>query len=187
MINGYFQLEYSSEGTRIRIMPPIAGGEKARINEVADYLSSRGYVYDLPALNRAIESCERTTVPVTGSSNGPERESYRLIVREDNMLATVRFYAPAVGGESMTYEEFLKDLRFRYISYGIKEDNLKAFFSASREYCTDIVVAEGLEPRHGTDARIEYYFNTDLSVKPAQNDDGSVDFFHLNTVSHCTM
>ncbi len=186
MINGYFQLEYSSEGTRIRLIPPIAGGEKARINEVADYLSSRGYVYDLPALNRAIESGERTTVPVTGTSNGPEREAYRLTVREDNMLATVRFYAPGVGGESITYDEFLKDLHFRYISYGIKEDALKAFFSSSREYCTDIVVAEGLEPRHGTDARIEYYFNTDLSVKPAQNEDGSVDFFNLNTVCPCT-
>ena len=125
MINGYFQLEPAAGGARIRIMPPIAGGEKTRINEVADYLSSRGYVYDLPALNQAIESGERTTVPVSGTSNGLERESYRLIVSDDNMLATVRFYAPSVGGEYMTYEEFLKDLRFRYISYGIKEEELK--------------------------------------------------------------
>ena len=187
MINGYFQLEPTAGGPRLRIMPPIGGGEKARINEVADYLSSRGYVYDLPALNQAIECGERTTVPVSGTSNGVERESYRLVVSEDNMLATVRFYAPSVGGESMTYEEFLKDLRFRYISYGIKEEELQAYFNSSREFCTDIVVAEGLAPRHGEDARIEYYFNTDLNMKPAQNEDGSVDFFHLNTVCPCTV
>lgn len=186
MLNGYFQLEPIAGGVGIQIVPPAAGGEKARINEVADYLNSRGYVYDLHALNQAIESGEKTTVPVSGTTNSVERESYRLIISEDNMLATVRFYAPSVGGELMTYEEFLKDLHFRYISYGIKEDVLRKFFESSREYCTDIVVAEGLPPRHGEDAKIEYYFNTDLSMKPAQNDDGSVDFFHLNTVCPCT-
>lgn len=186
MKNGYFQLEAVSEGMNICIIPPEGEGEKVRINEVADYLNSRGYVYDLPALNKAIESGESAKVMVTGTSESLERESYRLTLSEDNMLATVRFYAPAVNGELMTYEEFQKDLSFRYISYGICEDQLHAFFDeGKREYCTDIVVAQGLAPRHGTDARIEYYFNTDLSTKPAQNDDGSVDFFHLNTVCPC--
>lgn len=186
MINGYFQLEPAPGSTRICIIPPVAGGEKVRINEVADYLSNRGYVYDLPALNRAVESGEKTSVPVSGTSDGTERESYRLMVSEDKMLATVRFYAPSVGGSLMSCDEFLEDLRFRCVSYGIREDVIKSFFEASREYCTDVVVAEGLPPRHGEDARIEYYFNTDLSMKPAQNEDGSVDFFHLNTVCPCT-
>lgn len=186
MKNGYFQLETDAGVTKIRIIPPGAEGEKVRINEVADYLNSRGYVYDLPALNRAIESMELTSVPVSGALGNPERESYYLSVSEDNMTATVRFYAPSVNGELMTYEEFQKDLEFRYITYGIHEDALRAFFEGGkREYCTDIIVAEGLAPRHGEDARIEYYFNTDLSTRPAQKEDGSVDFFHLNTVSHC--
>ena len=187
MKNGYFRLESVSGGAIIRIFPPAAEGEKVRINEVADYLSSRGYVYDLPALNRAIESGAESTIPVSGITNGVERESYRLVVQEDNMLATARFYSPSLNGEQMTFDEFMKDLRFRYISYGIKEDELRAFFEdENREYCKDMIVAEGLEPRHGEDARIEYYFNTDLSMKPAQNEDGSVDFFHLNTVCPCT-
>ena len=46
-------------------------------------------------------------------------------------------------------------------------------------------MAVGQQPRHGTDAYIEYYFNTDLSARPTLKEDGSVDFFHLNTISHC--
>lgn len=187
MKNGYFQLEAADGSVKLHIFPPEADGEKVNVNEVADYLNSRGYVYDLPALNRVIESGEASFVPVAGSVNSMERESYRLMIQEDNMLVTVRFYAPSVNGELMTFEEFKKDLNFRYISYGINEEALHAFFDGGkREYCTNIVVARGLAPRHGEDARIEYYFNTDLSMKPAQNDDGSVDFFHLNTVCPCT-
>ena len=186
MKNGYFRLESVSGSAQIRIIPPVAGGEKVRINEVADYLNSRGYVYDLPALNRVIESGEEQTMPIAGTAKGVERETYNLIINEDNMLATVRFYAPSADGESISFDEFLNDLRFKKVVYGIKEDELRVFFDGdNRAYCTDIVVAEGLPPRHGEDARIEYYFNTDLSTKPAQNEDGSVDFFHLNTVSPC--
>ena len=39
--------------------------------------------------------------------------------------------------------------------------------------------------RKGTDAKIEYFFETDLHAKPTLKEDGSVDFFHLNTLNHC--
>ena len=187
MKNGYFQLENVSGALRIRIYPPVDNGERVRINEVADYLSNRNYVYDLHALMRAVESGEETTIPVVqGSSVQEERESYLLHVEEDNMLVTARFYAPSLNGEKMTYEEFVKDLQFRRIIFGICEKDLQDFFtSQDRPYCTDIKVAEGVEPRQGKDARIEYYFNTDLSTKPTLKEDGSVDFFHLNTISPC--
>lgn len=187
MKNGYFQITSTPEGTGIRIVPPQEDGERVRVNEVADYLSSRGYVYDLPVLNRAIDADRETVVALAGGTTpGVERESYRLTVSEDNQQAVVRFYAAATQGEKMTYEEFMKDLEFRYIKYGIKEEALRAFFAdKERNYCTDILVAEGKPARQGTDARIEYYFNTDLNMKPALKEDGSVDFFHLNTVCPC--
>lgn len=187
MKNGYFQITSSLEGTGIRIIPPTGDGERVRINEVADYLNSRGYVYDLPALNRAIDACQDMVVAITGGTTpGVEHESYRLTISEDNQQAVVRFYAAATQGERMNSEEFLKDLEFRYVTYGIKEDVIHAFFqNEAPDYCTDILIAEGTPARQGTDAEIEYYFNTELNRKPALNEDGSVDFFHLNTVCPC--
>ncbi|MDE7428790.1 MAG: FapA family protein, partial [Lachnospiraceae bacterium] len=37
----------------------------------------------------------------------------------------------------------------------------------------------------GKHAYIEYKFNTDKKAKPTLNEDGSVDFFHLNILNHC--
>ena len=52
-------------------------------------------------------------------------------------------------------------------------------------YCTEIVIAKGMEPQHGTDAWIEYFFNTEINAKPAYNEDGTVDFHQLsNIISH---
>lgn len=185
MQNGYFQLAPSTTGTEIKIFAPVNGGDMVNVNEVADYLNSRGYVYDLTVLNKAIGEGADCSVTVTGSGM-QERESYILTISEDSMTATVRFFAPSLNGEMITLEEFKKDLHYRYVEYGIQEDVLNDFFNASqRPYCTDLIVAEGKEPRHGTDARIEYFFNVDLNRKPTLNEDGSVDFFHLNTLCAC--
>ena len=90
-----------------------------------------------------------------------ERESYKLEIAPDNMQAVVRFYPPSKNGEKMTRNEFISDLGFKGIKFGIQEKVIDKFFH-SRRYCENIVVAVGQPPRHGTDAYIEYYFNTDL-------------------------
>lgn len=185
--NGYFQLNGANNKTEVHIFPPVDGGEKLEISELTDYLGKRGYVFDLPTLNAAIESGEKRIVPLVAASMPSERETYRFVLSEDKMHAYVRFYAPSVGGELTSYDEFMGDMRIRDICYGVKEETIKALYEQKqREYCTDILIAEGEAPRHGTDAYIEYFFNTDLNAKPSLNEDGSVDFFHLNTVCGCS-
>ena len=36
---------------------------------------------------------------------------------------------------------------------------------------------------HDKDGRIEYFFNTSLNTRPKRNEDGTVDYHNLNTVS----
>lgn len=187
MKNGYFQLVECLGGTGLKVFPPEGDGEKVRINEVIDYLLYRNIIYDLSALNKELTNAngKEVVIPLNNEMLMPERETYLLNVSEDNMKATARFYAPSQGGEKMTYNGFVNDLKHRNITYGINEFEVLTFFEKERTYCTDIVVAQGKPPRHGTDAKIEYYFQTDLNVKPTMNEDGSVDFFHLNTICHC--
>lgn len=185
MRNGYFQLIYKGKLVKLRLIPPEDGGENIDVSEVMGYLQQRNILYDLSALNSAIQNLEETTVIDLYDGNGHiERECCKVTVSEDKMLATARFYAPCEGGELMTKEELLNDLAYQKIVYGIDEAAIDDFF-ADKKYCTDIVVAKGTEPRHGEDARIEYFFNVDLKVKPTLKEDGSVDFFHLNTINHC--
>lgn len=185
-MNGYFRLVNETTKTSIKLFPPTDGGSALAFNEVAEYLTLKDIMYDRIALNKAVEEAakESTVLLLENKARQSERECYKFSVTPDNMQAYIRFYAPSVGGEEMTAEELLKDLEVKGITHGIKKDVVDAYF-AKREYCTNILIAEGTAPVQGKDAYIEYYFNTDKKAKPTLKEDGSVDFFQLNVVQHC--
>lgn len=186
MSNGYFQLICKEDGSYLKLFPAIDDGDGIDVNEVSHYLMQKNILYDLPALNNVICGLEEVTIfKLSDTPGNKERECCKITISPDKMQAAARFFAPAEGGELMTKEEFLNDIAQMKIVEGIDEAAIDSFFK-KRAYCTDIVVAAGRPPRHGTDARIEYYFNVDPKVKPTVKEDGSVDFFHLNTINHCS-
>ena len=189
MKNGYFQVVCGSNGTALKVFAPKDGGAAVSTKEVMEYLNRFGIKYDLHLLNKGVQDALSSQVgeyffALNADPSLEIRESYQLFVSQDRMLVTARFYAPSVKGERMSLQEFVRDLSLKNIKFGIRTQELTDFFT-NPEYCTNIIVAKGEPPRHGQDARIEYYFETDLSAKPTLLEDGSVDFFHLNTVSHC--
>ena len=170
--------------TYLQIEPPSDGGEPAGINEIMEYLNSRSIEFDSQALYAVIGKTDTQKLRLNRNSHMEERENYKLVISPDKMQAIVRFYAPSKGGELMSRTELISDLGFKGIKFGVQDVEIDKFFK-SRRYCENIVVAMGKEPRHGSDAYIEYYFNTDVKARPTLKEDGSVDFFHLNTISHC--
>lgn len=186
-MNGYFRLIHEEGKTGIQLIPPTEGGDAVSVNDVTEYLALKDIVYDKNLLYKAIAASaeKKMAVLLEKRTTLPERECYKFTMTPDNMHAYVRFYAPSVGGEEMAADELIKDLEFRGIRHGILEDTIRACFAKRRDYCKDILVAQGTEPVQGTDARVEYYFNTDRKAKPALKEDGSVDFFQLNVVQHC--
>ncbi|MBQ7776964.1 MAG: DUF342 domain-containing protein [Lachnospiraceae bacterium] len=184
-MNGYFRLKSIENGFGLELIPPSNGGEPINIAEVMDYLGSQSLVYDLSVLKEKIESGERTEYFLRAGACPVLAESYKLIVAEDNMSAIARFYPATEGGKQLSVEEFVKDLRFRNIIYGLQIQNMQEYF-AEREYCKDILVAKGKEVIQGKNAYIEYLFNTDVHARPTVREDGSVDFFNLNAINHCS-
>ncbi|MCH5254323.1 MAG: DUF342 domain-containing protein [Lachnospiraceae bacterium] len=185
-MNGYFRLVHDSGRTGIKLIPPTDGGKPIEAKDVTEYLTMKDIIYDRTALYKAIETLENEakTVLLENRQTYAERECYKFTITPDNMQAFARFYAPSIGGETMTPQDLLDDLKLKGIIHGIKTDAIADFFK-KREYCEDILIAEGTAPVQGTDARIEYYFNTDKKAKPTLKEDGSVDFFQLNIVQHC--
>lgn len=183
-MNGYFRLLCEEKSTYLQVAPPTDGGEPVSISEISEYLNVRNISYDSQALYAIAGKNEPVKVRLNHNNQLEERESYKLEIAPDKMQAVVRFYPPSKNGEKMTRDEFLTDLQFKGINFGIQEEVIDKFFRG-RRYCEDIIVAVGKAPRHGTDAYVEYYFSTDLKARPTLKDDGSVDFFHLNTINHC--
>ena len=181
--NGYFQLLVEEAKTSLKMYPPEGEGEPFPLGDLFNYLERLKIPYDMVETKSVYDSIEDGPVmmPLRRAYHYQEREIMILTVSEDKMSVTVRFMAPSNKGEKMDMVEILGDLLHKGIKAGVKKEVIESFLN-NREYCKDYVVAEGKPPTRGEDARIEYYFNTDLSMKPAENEDGSVDFRNLNNI-----
>lgn len=184
-MNGYFQLVFNDMGTSLCIYPPTDGGAILDVNEVTNYLQKRKVNFDITAVNVAIRNAkEKTVIHLSNQKMNLEEEMFDLKVTADTMQAIARFYPPSLGTGAKGKTEIINELKQQKIIFGIDEEAIDRFIG-NREYCTDIIVAKGKMPRQGKDAAIEYYFNTNLKVRPTLKEDGSVDFFNLNTINHC--
>ncbi len=190
MSNAYFQIGCTPTGTILKLYRETEGGAPIDPKEITEYLSSKNIMYNAAAIGKGVEE-------MYASPNKPDhlvllnkdkimeiQESYVLTSTPDKMVLTARFYPPSMKGPSVGAEEFKKDLAFKGVKFGIEEAAIDEFFK-KKQYCTDVVVARGKEVYQGKNGAVEYYFNTDLSAKPAVNEDGSVDFFNLNTYTQC--
>lgn len=185
MQNAYFRLENVQGGFGVHLFAPVDGGEKIVVQELVNYLDKQSLDYNLSAVKMAAEAGEDTIIPIGAGECPKVAEMYNYMASPDNMVAVAKFIPPSATGERLTYDEFVKDMSFRGIRYGIQEQLLKQHFEGNGMFGIQIPVARGLKPVHGTDARIEYYFNTDLSAHPEPQEDGSVDYFNLNLINHC--
>lgn len=183
-MNAYFQIVSKGGNCVLRVFPATDGGEPIRREELVEYLQIKNIMYDPKNLLEALVATDVYDVPTNNKFSFAESEFVKVTIAPDNMSATVRMFAPYEGGAQMPKVEFMRELSSRGITYGIDEDMIDIFLK-DRKYCTDIIVAIGTPAKQGTDASIEYFFNTDPRVRPTLNEDGSVDFFNLNTINHC--
>lgn len=185
MRNQYFQMEFKGQDACLHIYPPEDGGQMLSISEVTEYLAlQRMDKYDLKELNAAVINSKEESSVYVGEWDGiPVRESVNVRISLDKMKAICRFYPPSSGGKTMDLQDIINELTYRKVRFGI-DQNVLADFLQEKKYCTDYLVAVGLAPVHGRDARIEYFFNTDINLQPKRNEDGSVNYKELNTISH---
>ncbi len=184
-MNAYFQVFSKGGKCAVRFYPATNGGEGIRREEILEYLSLKNILYDPKELLMILEGfSEITEMSTLTDYSYTDSEFVKVSIAPDNMSATVRVIAPYEGGERMPKNEFLRELTSRGVIFGIKEANVDAFLE-NIQYCTDFIAAVGLPAKQGSDAKIEYFFNTNPKIRPTLNEDGSVDFFNLNTINHC--
>lgn len=186
-MNGYFQIAVNEQGTSVRLIPPTDGGEKIQVNELKSYLERIGVPYNVMAINSALYQLkEEEVVLFLNSVKIPAvDEKCEIYVMGDKMSAVLRLYPASTGGAGITEEQIMEQLKQDKIQYGIDKDAIHDALS-HKKYCTNIIIAKGKLPTAGKDATINYYFDTSVDARPELKEDGSVDFFKLNLLHHCT-
>ncbi len=183
--NSFFRLIIKSDGTYLRLYPATGNGKPVSYDEINNYLTDkRIYDYDIKSLGKAINALKEQPVEVklTPVTVLPENEYLEISISPDRMFAVGRFYPPSTNGQLMTMNDAMNSITQAGIKHGILKNNLDSFLS-NRKYCEDYIIARGSSPVEGRDAIITYNFNTDNSLKPKINEDGSVDFHQLDTIS----
>lgn len=182
--NGYFQINITDRLTYVRLFPPVGNGVPILADELRDYLTAKGYTVDVVLLKHAIEAVkdEPKDLKLADKRGIPISESVSIKISPDKMTAIGRFYPFSSAGAAFTMEDIKSELNFCGVKSGICESEISRFLH-DKHYCTDYVLAKGAAPIEGKDASIEYFFNTNPSLKPKLNDDGTVDFFSLSAIS----
>ena len=184
MKNGYFKLQFTENESYVSLFPPEDGGEPIQVDEMRDYLVSKGFPnIDIVALKKVIDNLSKQeNIKIASKKGIPCPESFRVTVSPDRMQASCRFYPASTGGATLNLEDIKSTLKLEGVTRGVDDKAISDYMS-DRHYCTDYVLARGLEPTSGQDAAIEYFFNTNPNLKPKLNEDGSVDFFSLSAIS----
>ncbi len=183
--NSYFQIVIGERNVSMNYYPPVGGGETLSIDEIILYLDEHGVKeYDIKKINETIATAVNPVkIKISDQTAYPIDEVMSVKVTPDKMYAIARFYPPSEGRDRIDVDELERDLSALKITHGIIKEALDRHV-AKPEYCKNIVVAVGTKPVQGTKASIEYMFQTDRKAKPRLKDDGSVDFHHLDNISH---
>ncbi len=184
-MNGYFQVVCKTVGVYLRCYPPTEDGRPINMKEVLDYLEMEKLPYDVKVLNETLNGLvEEQDILLTTEKVLPIKERCMVSISFDKMKASICLYPPSTNGRSCTMEDVESALRLAKVEYGVDKKAIKEVLE-HREYGAHHVVAVGKPPREGTDAKIEYFFQTDRKVRPQLREDGTVNYFDLDLVSHC--
>lgn len=186
-MNGYFRLVIDEKGTSVELIPPFDGGEAIRSYELKEYLDQAKVPYDTMAINSALYSLgeERVVLFLSSQQAEPVKEFCTVSIESDKMTATMRLFPASNNGSEMTTGDVVEVFAKSNIKAGL-DDAAITNALLEKQYCTDIIVAKGKLPTAGRDAKIKYYFDVNNAARPELKEDGSVDFFKLNTLHHCT-
>lgn len=183
--NAYVKLSVRPNGTFLTLYPPVEGGRNLIIDEVEAYLDKviqGGYekVVVREELKKPLLAVREMLI--TKEQLPPINETVVVTIAADRLSVKGRFYPPTEGGQLLDREDIVSEMVRAGVKYGVAEATIAEFLS-NRQYEETLIIAEATCQVEGSDAEITYFFNTDLTQKPKVNEDGSVDFHHLDVIS----
>lgn len=112
-------------------------------------------------------------------------EAVKVEISTDKMLGVISFTKPENGGKKLTLDGIRQSMQSAGVVSGINRE-LVASLVEEKQYNHKYLVARGKPPIHGEDGTLEFFFNTNTedlaSLRPKENEDGSVDFKNLNLI-----
>ena len=107
-------------------------------------------------------------------SSEPVSAEARFILSEDRMRAYACLLPPENNGDGITLEEFLEDMHYEGIQYGILQESIPQEFA--RGYFRIFPVAKGRPPQAGEDGKVTELFQRHGIFHLETQDEAQLDF-----------
>jgi len=185
-IDGEIFINLNPDGAFLKVIPPKGKGRKVSDNEAFRLLNSRNVMkFDQEQVSTIVKEASGEYVKAGDFEHRPVNDSMITVeITDSEMKAYMYVTPPGVGGCDISVETYLSFLRNNRIVYGVKQDFLKEF--ADRPiYKEKLVVAEGLPPKDGKHAYIQYNFETDQNkIRLREGINGKIDFKDINIIKN---
>jgi uncharacterized protein (DUF342 family) len=109
--------------------------------------------------------------------------SAKVAVSKDKLQAYVLIASPSQDGKALSKSMIEAALKQKNIQFGIDENMINEL-EKSPIYEKGILIATGIDPKSGTDGRINYLFDLENEKKPQILENGKVDYHNLGFVKN---
>jgi len=108
-----------------------------------------------------------------------------ISISDDAMEAQINLLPPGHNGNALSIEDIGELLKEYNITHGIEEGTIEMSLEQvnnKKNPVENLIFARGTPAINGNDATLEYNFNTDGTLTPKANEDGSVDFKKVSLI-----
>ncbi len=168
-----FSVKVEGADLFLKIIPARGDGKPVSEDAIAVEIEKLGVIeYDHKIIKNEIANPSQNQIKIATI----EKSEIHIEISKDRMEA---FLQVELGKNALpvTWEEISEKIKASGIVFGIDEAEARKAMSHPGNR---MVIARGLPPVNGIDAKIKYHFELENKGKPVELDDGKVDYKDLN-------
>ncbi|MFW6030234.1 MAG: DUF342 domain-containing protein, partial [Halanaerobiales bacterium] len=183
-LDGKFRVKVVDDGIFLKVTSPQGKGKKINYSDIKVVLEEKEIVeIDWQIVQETLEEANGQWQLIAPRKHELDREAELRAELSNDKLKAYLSYSPCLGGKKIEVKDIINFLNEEGISFGIKEDKLKEIIK-NRQKVEKVLIAEGIDPVPGKDARLVFHFEKNKESIGTKRDDGSMDYFNLGLITN---
>jgi uncharacterized protein (DUF342 family) len=185
-VDGKCKIRVSKSGIWLTIFPSKGKGKRIEISDVREQLNFlRISNVDNKKIEKTVSGRSGKPVMIGDWIPNPENDSKISVeMSDDEMKVFVKITRPRFAGRHLDVEDIIEALKQGGVVTGIEEERIAKYLD-DMDYSSVLIGAEGVKPKHGRDAYIDYKVRIDKSRTVFEEDEkGQVDFKDLDLLEN---
>ena len=176
----------SADGIYLKVTPPEGRGRAASVKDAVHRFQERSMAIPPDdVLTKIVQEQSGEYVRIAPFSRIPGNDASIVVnISEDEMKAFIYATPPGAGGADLSADTIIAFLKNNRVIAGIDEERIRQF-QDSPVYREEYLVAEGIQPEKGENAKSVYNFETDnTQVRLQETRTGQINFKELNLIQN---